>query len=195
MPCSRAMRAAATLPSIPRSPKPPGIRMPSAPSSALGRVEVLGVDQLDLDLDAVVEAAVAQRLDHRLVGVRELHVLADERDLDPGRLARRAARADHRLPLAQVGRGRLHAEVVEHEVVDALGAEDERHLVDVVDVAGGDDRLDRAGWRTARSSCGCRGRARSSERQISTCGWMPMRRSSLTECWVGFVFSSPAWPM
>ena len=22
-----------------------------------------------------------------------------------------------------------------------------------------------------------------------------MRRSSLTECWVGFVFSSPAWPM
>ena len=26
-------------------------------------------------------------------------------------------------------------------------------------------------------------------------GWMPMRRSSFTECWVGFVFSSPAWPM
>ena len=26
-------------------------------------------------------------------------------------------------------------------------------------------------------------------------GAMPMRRSSLTECCVGFVFSSPAWPM
>ena len=26
-------------------------------------------------------------------------------------------------------------------------------------------------------------------------GWMPMRRSSLTECCVGLVFSSPAWPM
>ena len=25
-------------------------------------------------------------------------------------------------------------------------------------------------------------------------GWMPMRRSSCTECWVGLVFSSPAWP-
>ena len=25
-------------------------------------------------------------------------------------------------------------------------------------------------------------------------GWMPMRRSSWTECWVGLVFSSPAWP-
>ena len=26
-------------------------------------------------------------------------------------------------------------------------------------------------------------------------GWMPIRRSSLTECWVGLVFSSPAWLM
>ena len=25
-------------------------------------------------------------------------------------------------------------------------------------------------------------------------GWIPMRRSSWTECWVGLVFSSPAWP-
>ena len=34
-----------------------------------------------------------------------------------------------------------------------------------------------------------------SERASSMSGWMPMRRSSLTECCVGFVFSSPAWPM
>ena len=34
-----------------------------------------------------------------------------------------------------------------------------------------------------------------SERQSSMSGWMPMRRSSLTECCVGLVFSSPAWPM
>ena len=32
--CSRAIRAAAILPSIPRSPKPPGIRMPSTSESA-----------------------------------------------------------------------------------------------------------------------------------------------------------------
>jgi hypothetical protein len=31
-----------------------------------------------------------------------------------------------------------------------------------------------------------------SERHSSMSGWMPIRRSSLTECWVGFVFSSPA---
>ena len=34
-----------------------------------------------------------------------------------------------------------------------------------------------------------------SERARSMSGWMPMRRSSLTECWVGLVLSSPAWPM
>ncbi len=33
------------------------------------------------------------------------------------------------------------------------------------------------------------------ERQTSTSGWIPMRRSSLTECCVGFVFSSPAVSM
>ena len=34
-----------------------------------------------------------------------------------------------------------------------------------------------------------------SERQKIAWGWMPIRRSSFTECCVGFVFSSPAWPI
>ena len=42
-----------------------------------------------------------------------------------------------------------------------------------------------------RTSCG----RPPSERQTTMSGWIPMRRSSLTECCVGFVFSSPAWPM
>ena len=42
-----------------------------------------------------------------------------------------------------------------------------------------------------RTSCG----SPPSERQISMSGAMPMRRSSLTECCVGLVFSSPACPM
>ena len=33
-----------------------------------------------------------------------------------------------------------------------------------------------------------------SDRHMSMSGAMPMRRSSLTECCVGLVFSSPAWP-
>ena len=38
----------------------------------------LGVDPVELDLRAVVEAGVAQRLDHRHVGVGHVHVLADD---------------------------------------------------------------------------------------------------------------------
>ena len=82
-----------------------------------------------------------ERLDHRLVGVGELHVLADQGD--PHLAGGGVGAAHHRLPLAQVGGRRLHAEVVEHEIVDAFGAEDERHLVDVVDVVGGDHAVDR----------------------------------------------------
>ena len=33
------------------------------------------------------------------------------------------------------------------------------------------------------------------ERQTTTSGAMPIRRSSCTECWVGLVFSSPATSM
>ena len=39
-----------------------------------------------------------------------------------------------------------------------------------------------------RSSCG----SPPSDRHTTMSGWIPMRRSSLTECWVGLVFSSPA---
>ena len=34
-----------------------------------------------------------------------------------------------------------------------------------------------------------------SQRHSRMSGWMPMARSSRTECWVGFVLSSPAVPM
>ena len=42
--------------------------------------------------------------------------------------------------------------------------------------------------RMSRDSSSC-------ERQTMTSGWIPMRRSSFTECCVGFVFSSPAASM
>ena len=82
-----------------------------------------------------------ERLDHRLVGVGELHVLADQGDPHPALGG--VGTAHHRLPLGQVRRRRLHPEVVEDQIVDALGAEDERHLVDVVDVVGGDHGVGR----------------------------------------------------
>ena len=43
---------------------------------------VLGVDPAHVDAAAVVDAGVLERLVHREVRVVELHVLADERDLD-----------------------------------------------------------------------------------------------------------------
>ena len=92
--CSRAICAARILPSKPRPPKPPGIRIPSAPAQARGDRRVadrLGVDPVDLDLGAVVDAGVAQRLDDRQVGVLELDVLADERDPHAARRPRARA--------------------------------------------------------------------------------------------------------
>ena len=102
----------------------------------------LGVDPVDLDPAAVAEAGVAQRLGDRQVGVLELDVLADDRDPHPlVGLARRARRAS-RQPSRSAAR-RVEAEVLEHEVVDALALEGQRALVDVRDVVGRDDRLDR----------------------------------------------------
>ena len=85
----RANSTASIFPSMPRSPKPPGMTMPSSWSmrSVAQQVgDLLGLDPVHLDLGAVVEAGVAQRLAHRQVGVGEVHVLADHAD------AHRAAR-------------------------------------------------------------------------------------------------------
>ena len=107
----------------------------------VGVAEALGVHPHDLDAAAELEARVAQRLDHGQVGVLELHVLADQRDPDRVGAHRLAGAADELVPVAQLRRRRLHPEVVEDEVVHALRAVDQRHLVDVVHVARRDDRV------------------------------------------------------
>src|SRR4051794_20850938 len=108
----------------------------------LGRLEPLDIDPLDLDLHTVVGARVLQRLDHRQVGVLELRVLAGHRD--PDDLLGAIAAADHALPVRQVGLvGDLDSEVRQDLIVHALGAEVERHLVDRVRIAAGDDAVDR----------------------------------------------------
>ena len=95
-PRSRATRQARILPSQPREPKPPGTSTPSTCSSSRSRLlerHALGVDPAHAHVAAVVDARVLERLVHREVGVVELHVLADERDLDRRRRARRSARS------------------------------------------------------------------------------------------------------
>ena len=101
---SRATRQARIFPSQPREPKPPGTSTPSTPASSRARLlerHVLGVDPADDDVAAVVDAGVLERLVDREVGVVELHVLADERDLDRSR--RVAEPLDELVPLAEVG--------------------------------------------------------------------------------------------
>ena len=87
---------------------------------------------------AVVQARVLQRLVHGEVRVLELHVLADERDLDELALlvdALRRARPTRR------GRPRaLEAELLADEPVETLAPAAPRHEVDVGDVGARDDR-------------------------------------------------------
>ena len=174
--------------------------MPSAsrePRADLAVVERLRVHPVDLDRAAVLEARVAQRLDDGQVRVLELDVLADERD--PHRRAllrpRRRGATSRSQPLSS-GAGGLEAEVLEDEVVDALGAEvraapcrccRRRAPETTASSRQRGEQRDLA----CRTSCG----RPPSERQTTMSGWMPMRRSSLTECCVGLVLSSPAWPM
>ncbi len=94
----------------------------------LGRLvvrHVLGVDPAHADRAAVVEPGVLERLVHREVGVLELHVLADERDLDD--VARRSSiRSSQLVPLAEVRLAELEAELLADEPVEPLRLEHAR---------------------------------------------------------------------
>ncbi len=194
---SRAKRAARILPSAPRWPKPPGTRMPWTCSRCARRVvalEDLRLDPVEIDLDPIGDAAMRQRLDQRLIGVLEAGIFADDGD---GDLAFGIAHAlDDRVPAAHVGlRRRLDAESRQH-----LGCRARRR-----DRRAAPHRYCRrraprsprfrAHCRTARACAappaGSRGRCGTAGCR----GWMPIERSSLTECCVGLVFNSPALGM
>ena len=135
---------------MPRLPNPPGTRMPSASASFVVQVGVLGVDPVDLEVDAVVDRRVAKRFGHRQVCVVQLHVLADQGD--PHRAFAALDVRDEVAPVAEVGGGRLEAKQVEHNAVQALLLHHQRHHVDVGGVDGRRSRR-RAGYRRrARSS-------------------------------------------
>ena len=97
--------------------------------------------QRTLHAAAGVDAGVLERLVHREVRVVQLHVLADERDLDRLRRARRGARpaSSHS---ARSGSARVEAELLADEPVEALLAQRHRHEVDVGDVDRRDHGLD-----------------------------------------------------
>ena len=80
-------------------------------------------------------------------------------------------------------------------LVEALGVEHERQLVDA---ARRRPRAITLSTGTLEKSAIFSFRPRAigrSQRQIRMSGWMPISRISLTECWVGLVLSSPAVAM
>ncbi len=90
-----------------------------------------------LHAGARLQAGMTQRLVQRDVGIADLHVLADHRDVD-GRVVL-LARGDHLLPLAQVRRRRLDAQLARRRFVEALLVQQHRDAVDVVGVDRRDD--------------------------------------------------------
>ena len=139
MPSARASRSIAGS-SAPRS-RSLAVLAALALRARVRSLQLLGVDPVDLDFAVLQRGGVAQCFADGKVGILELNVLADQRD--PHRAAAAPGALDRLLPGRQLGRRRLQVEVLEDEVVDALLVEGERHLVDVVDVTGRDDRLRR----------------------------------------------------
>ena len=164
-------------------------RMGVHEASDSGALDLLGIDVPDLDSGSGMDSGVGERLAQGLVGLRQFDVLPDHRD--PHLPARILEIAHHRVPLREVARLRLHAEPFDHEVVEPLIMEHSRNPVDGVGVGAVDDcpfgtLVNRAILRRSASGSG------RSVRQRRISGWMPIERSSFTECWVGFVLSSPA---
>ncbi len=83
MPRSRAKRIASTLPSMPRSPKPPGTsNAVEAGQQPLGPfvLDRFALNALDANLGPMGDAGVVERLVDRFVGVAVLGVFADHGD-------------------------------------------------------------------------------------------------------------------
>ena len=134
-PCPRC-RDGRSRPGRGRRPRPRAAR------STLSAVSGLAVHPADLRVDAVRPRGVAQGLGDRQVGVGELDVLADERDLE-GRLGRLDP-LDERPPAVEV---RLRLRVAQAELADEQPPEPERLELerDLVDRRGRgrrDDRVD-----------------------------------------------------
>ena len=97
--------------------------------SRLGRIaaEVVGGDPVDAHIGAVEEPAVEQRLDDGEIGVAQIHVLPDDRDVDG--IGRGVDAIDQIRPFAQIGLA-LDTQMLGQQVVQPLAVEHERDLID-----------------------------------------------------------------
>ena len=101
-------------------------------------VKALGIDQADIDLHLVGEAAMVEGFHHGFVGVRNIRVLANEANADIA--IRMTDGVRNALPRAEIG-GRcvVDAKMREDLGVEAFGVVGDRNVIDVADIAGFDD--------------------------------------------------------
>ena len=101
-------------------------------------LDQLGIDVLDVDLHPRLDAGMDQRLVERLVGVEQLHVLADHGDVD--RLERIELGVEDMDPLGQIRLRRLEAELVADDIVEPLLVQHQRNAIDGIGILQRDDR-------------------------------------------------------
>ena len=101
-------------------------------------LDVGGLDVVDVDARAALQARVHQRLVQREVGIADLHVLADHGDVDLTVGVRLGAH--HLAPLGEVGGRDLEAQFVDHDVIERLLVQQDRDAINVVRVDRGDHR-------------------------------------------------------
>ena len=94
-------------------------------------LDLLRVHPIDLDVNAMGEACVAQRLAHRDVGVGQVGVLANDGDGQRALLLLHPA--DHAPPSRKVAVVGMQSELAHQQIAQARVLQDQRHLVDVVD--------------------------------------------------------------
>ena len=155
-------------------------------------LEDLALDPVEVDLHLVGDAAMLERLDQRFVGVLQAGVLADDRRSSPRLPAggcacvmpRQRSRSGSARRLHRRRPPALRGRAPPRDRRSARRRWSRRR-------APGSPPL-RAHCRTARACAGRSSGIGRSQRTSRMSGWMPMERSSLTECCVGLVFSSPA---
>ena len=130
--CSRANLTAWTLPSIPRTPKPPGTRIPSRSSRLVMASSPTASSEGTQRRSSLTSlaCAVAQRLDDGQVGVGKVDVLAHHTDGDD--VAGNGGAMDHAVPIVEVRLGRRQLQRLADHPVETAAVEHERDLVDVL---------------------------------------------------------------
>ena len=90
--------------------------------------QVLALHPLDLHLTVVLKAGVVQALHHGEVGVVQFDILAHQRD--GAGLAAGGDAGHYLLPFGQVGGGHVQFQFLHHHVVEAIGVQHQRALVE-----------------------------------------------------------------